>query len=120
MTGNARKRPSAVDTLGLLLVVLVTGADVHDAVAGRKLAAQLKRTNFPRLKKIWVDSKYHHYALYAHIRAEALGATIAELMAEVESDDQPPSEPPSIPRGRPRRRTREGDGEEHEGNEGGR
>ena len=34
MTGNARKRHIAVDTLGLLLVVIVTGAEVHDAVAG--------------------------------------------------------------------------------------
>jgi putative transposase len=33
MTGNSRKRHIAVDTLGLLLVVLVTGAEVHDAVA---------------------------------------------------------------------------------------
>jgi putative transposase len=32
-TGNSRKRHIVVDTLGLLLVVLVTAGDVHDAVA---------------------------------------------------------------------------------------
>ena len=31
MTGNARKRHIAFDTLGLLLLVSVTGAQVHDA-----------------------------------------------------------------------------------------
>src|SRR5215211_72104 len=41
MTGNSRKRHIAVDTLGLLLVVLVTSAAVHDAVAGMELATQL-------------------------------------------------------------------------------
>ena len=57
MTGNARKRHIAVDTLGLLLVVLVTSAAVHDAVAGMALASQLNRTNYPRLRKSWAESK---------------------------------------------------------------
>jgi putative transposase len=81
MTGNARKRHIAVDTLGLLLVVLVTGAEVHDAVAGMELASQLNRTNFPRLKKIWADSKYHNYALYAHIKDNVDGSWELEVVS---------------------------------------
>lgn len=68
LTGNARKRHIAVDTLGLLLIVVVTGAQVHDAVAAMELASHLNRTNYPRLAKIWADSKYHNHALYAHIK----------------------------------------------------
>jgi putative transposase len=49
-TGNARKRHIAVDTLGLLLVVAVTGADVHDAVGALKVVSQLNRTNYPQLR----------------------------------------------------------------------
>src|SRR4051794_12222137 len=59
-TGNSRKRHIAVDTIGLLLVVLVTSGEVHDAVAAMKLASRLDRTNYPRLAKIWADSKYHN------------------------------------------------------------
>jgi putative transposase len=81
MTGNARKRHIAVDTLGLLLVVLVTGAEVHDAVAGMKLASHLNRTNYPRLKKIWADSKYHNHALYAHIKENVDGAWELEIVS---------------------------------------
>src|SRR5262249_4243977 len=74
MTGNARKRHIAVDTLGLLLVVLVTGAEPHAAGPARERASQLNRANSPRLKKIWVDSKYHNYALYPHIKAHVAGS----------------------------------------------
>jgi putative transposase len=81
MTGKARKRHIAVDTLGLLLVVLVTGAEVHDAVAGAKLASHLNRTNYPRLKKVWADSKYHNHALYAHIRDYVDGTWELEIVS---------------------------------------
>ena len=72
-TGNARKRHIAVDTLGLVLAVLVTSAAVHDAVAALELAAELDRTNYPRLRKIWADSKYHNRDLYAHIKENVDG-----------------------------------------------
>jgi putative transposase len=81
MTGNARKRHIAVDTLGLLLLVVVTGADVHDAVAGMQLASHLNRTNYPRLKKIWADSKYHNHALYAHLKEHVDGSWELEIVS---------------------------------------
>lgn len=81
MTGNSRKRHIVVDTLGLLMVVLVTGAEVHDAVAARKLASHLDRTNYPRLLKIWADSKYHNHALYAHIKENVDGTWELEIVS---------------------------------------
>ena len=64
---TGRKRHIAVDTLGLLLAVVVTSAAVDDAAAAPQLLQQLDRTNYPRLQRIWADSKYHNYQLYAWI-----------------------------------------------------
>jgi putative transposase len=86
MTGNARKRHIAVDTLGLLLVVAVTGAEVHDAEAAQQLASHLNRTNYPRLRKMWADSKYHNHALYAHIKDHVDGSWELEIVS------RPPTE----------------------------
>ena len=61
---TGRKRHIAVDTLGLLLAVVVTSAAVDDAAAAPKVLAQLKQRDFPRLKIVWADSKYHNYDLY--------------------------------------------------------
>ena len=54
---KGRKRHIAIDTLGLLLVVLVTAASVHDTVGGRDLVKQLA-AGFPTVSKAWVDSGY--------------------------------------------------------------
>lgn len=81
MTGNARKRHIAVDTLGLLLFVLVTSAAVQDAEAAMPVASHLNRTNYPRLRKIWVDSKYHNHALYAHIKDNVDGTWKLEVVS---------------------------------------
>jgi putative transposase len=80
-TGNSRKRHIAVDTVGLLLVVLVTAGDVHDPVAAIGLASRLNRTNYPRLRKIWADSKYHNHALYAHIKDNVDGSWELEIVS---------------------------------------
>jgi putative transposase len=81
MTGNARKRHIAVDTMGLLLFVVVTGAEVHDAAAAMKLASHLSRTNYPRLRKVWADSKYHNHELYAHIKDDVDGSWELEIVS---------------------------------------
>lgn len=54
---KGRKRHIAIDTLGLLLVVLVTAASVHDTAGGRDLVKQLA-DGFPKVTKAWVDSGY--------------------------------------------------------------
>lgn len=61
---TGRKRHIVVDTLGLLLAVVVTSAAVDDAAAAPQALQQLTRTDYPRLKVIWADGKYHNYNLY--------------------------------------------------------
>jgi putative transposase len=73
ITGHGRKRHIIVDSLGLLLLVTVTSAAVEDAAAALKMVSKLDRSNYPRLKKIWADSKYHNYALYAQINDHVEG-----------------------------------------------
>jgi putative transposase len=54
---KGRKRHIAVDTLGLLLVVVVTAASVQDRDGAKLLFSRLKST-FPRLKHFWADGSY--------------------------------------------------------------
>ncbi len=54
---KGRKRHVLVDTLGLLLSVYVTPAEVQDRIGARCLLAGLKPF-VPRLKKIWADGAY--------------------------------------------------------------
>jgi putative transposase len=54
---KGRKRHIAVDTLGLLLMIVVTAASLQDANSADVIGARM-RGNFPRLKKIWVDAGY--------------------------------------------------------------
>jgi putative transposase len=54
---KGRKRHLLVDTLGLLLAVYVTPADLHDSRGARCLRAFLAPL-VPRLKKIWADAAY--------------------------------------------------------------
>jgi putative transposase len=62
-----RKRHIAVDTLGLLLVVAVTAADVPDAVGARAVLKQLTKRSFPRLEAVRADSAYGKYRLPAWV-----------------------------------------------------
>ena len=49
---HGRKRHILVDTLGLLLAVVVTAANVDDARAAQKLFAQVRGRDFPRLRHL--------------------------------------------------------------------
>lgn len=60
---SGRKRHLFVDTLGLLLAVLVTAANVDDAAAAPPLLQQVTPDMVPRLIKVWADSKYHNHQL---------------------------------------------------------
>jgi putative transposase len=56
---NGRKRHIIVDTLGLLLMVLVTSADVQDRSGAKQLLSRLhEQLALPRLKLIWADGGY--------------------------------------------------------------
>ena len=65
---SGRKRNIAVDTCGFLMAVCVCAASVDDAVAARAVIAQLTLDKFPRLQKLWADSKYHNHDLYAWLQ----------------------------------------------------
>lgn len=56
---KGRKRHIVVDTLGLLLLVLVTTGDVQDRPGGKQLLTQLdQRLQLPRLQLLWADGGY--------------------------------------------------------------
>lgn len=54
---KGRKRHIATDVLGLILVLIVTAASVHDTVGGRELIDRVAAAQ-PRVTKAWVDSGY--------------------------------------------------------------
>ncbi len=66
---SGRKRHIVVDSLGLLLAVLVTKADVADAVAARQVLVPLTYQRFPRLRLVRADSAYGRYGLPAWVAA---------------------------------------------------
>jgi putative transposase len=61
---NGRKRHLLVDSMGMLLAVLVTGAQVDDAAAAKELLEMVESEAFPRLETVYADNKYHNYSLY--------------------------------------------------------
>lgn len=75
---TGRKRHIAVDSLGLLLVVAVTTADVADAVAAKQVLGQLTAERFPRLRVVRADSAYGRYGLPAWV--EGLGHWMLQLI----------------------------------------
>ena len=59
-----------VDTLGLVLKVLVTEANIADRDGGRWLLTSLDPQRFPRLRKIWVDGSYSGTDYLADLKQE--------------------------------------------------
>jgi putative transposase len=70
---NGRKRHVLVDTIGLLLVVLITSAALDDGAAAIKLLTQISADDFPRLTVIFGDSKYHNHDLAAWLKEHRPG-----------------------------------------------
>ena len=64
---TGRKRHIIVDSLGLLLAVVVTAADVDDAAAAPQVLVQLEGQPLPRLRRVYTDAKYHNHALYGWV-----------------------------------------------------
>jgi putative transposase len=62
---KGRKRHLLVDTLGLVIVLLITSAALDDSVAAPKLLQLIEPQDFPRLKTIFADNKYHNHSLQA-------------------------------------------------------
>src|SRR5919201_809942 len=70
---KGRKRHLLVDTLGLLLVVLITKASLDDGAAAALLFSQVHPYHFPRLVTIFADQKYHNHALDAWMAEHRTG-----------------------------------------------
>lgn len=65
---RGRKRPIVTDTLGRLLVVLVTAANRDDGTTAPRLLTELRAAQFPRLSVVWADAKYHNDTPAAWLR----------------------------------------------------
>ena len=65
---SGRKRHLLVDTLGLLMAVVVTAANVDDGAAAPRLLAQVSPQDYPRLTTIFGDNKYHHHQLASWLK----------------------------------------------------
>jgi putative transposase len=68
---DGRKRHIVVDSMGLLLAVLVTAADVDDARAAAELFARLEGQPMGKVVRMYGDNKYHNYALYEWVETNA-------------------------------------------------
>jgi putative transposase len=68
---DGRKRHIVVDSMGLLLAVLVTAADVDDAKAASDLFARLDGQPMGKVVRMDADSKYHNFDLYQWVEENA-------------------------------------------------
>jgi len=68
---NGRKRHIVVDSMGLLLAVLVTAANVDDAEAASELFGRLDGQPVSRVGRMLADNKYHNYDLYDWVERNA-------------------------------------------------
>src|SRR3954463_9353464 len=65
---TGRKRHIIVDTLGLLIVVLVTIASADDGTIAPEVLRKLTAEHLTRLKLLWADGRYHNHALEAWLK----------------------------------------------------
>src|SRR3982750_3140692 len=68
---DGRKRHIVVDSMGLLLAVLVTAANVDDAKAAPELFARLTGQPMGKVVRMYADNKYHNFALYQWVEDNA-------------------------------------------------
>ncbi len=60
---KGRKRHIVVDTMGLLLAVTVTAANLDDGTHASRVLGKLARASYPRLQVVLADNKYHNQTL---------------------------------------------------------
>src|SRR5262245_47913941 len=64
---NGRKRHIIVDSMGLLLAVVVTAANVDDAAAAPAALEQLAGQRLGKMRLVYADQKYHNGDLYGWV-----------------------------------------------------
>ena len=67
---RGRKRHIITDTLGSLLIVVVTAANPDDGATAPRLLAGLPAAAFPRLAVVWADRKYRNSQLDAWLAGQ--------------------------------------------------
>jgi putative transposase len=70
---KGRKRHIVTDTLGLLLVVLVTSAKLDDGAAASLVMSKMDPKDYPRLAALFADQKYHNHEFEKWLREERPG-----------------------------------------------
>jgi putative transposase len=70
------KRHLVVDTLGLLLVVLVTAASADDGTTAPEVLSRLTAEHRTRLDLLWADQKYRNHRLDAWMKESGAGYRI--------------------------------------------
>jgi putative transposase len=68
---DGRKRHIVVDSMGLLLAVLVTAANVDDAQAAPQLFHRLEGQPMGKVSRMFGDNKYHNFTLYEWVETNA-------------------------------------------------
>jgi putative transposase len=82
---KGRKRHIVVDTLGLLLAVTVTAANLDDGTHASKVLEKLNDSKYPRLKVIFGDNKYQNKILARWMREQQIPYRI-EIASKVEGE----------------------------------
>src|SRR3954453_2031911 len=70
------KRHIVVDTLGLLLVAVVSAASADDGTFAPEVLSRLTAEHCTRLELVWADSKYHNHRLYGYLEDSGAGYRI--------------------------------------------
>jgi putative transposase len=73
---SGRKRHSVVDSLGLLLAVAVTSAALDDGSHAWRVLRKLAPADYPRLRLLWADNKYHNKQLQRWLQQQDVGYVI--------------------------------------------
>ena len=73
---TGRKRHIVVDTLGLLLVVVVSAASADDGTFAPEVLSRLTPEHRTRLEVLWADSKYHNRHLNRWLAKSGVGYRI--------------------------------------------
>jgi putative transposase len=73
---RGRKRHIVVDTLGLLLVVVVSAASADDGTFAPEVLGELTAEHRSRLELVWADGKYHNHGLNRWLEQSRAGYVI--------------------------------------------
>jgi putative transposase len=87
---KGRKRHIVVDTMGLLMAVVVTAANLDDGTHASKVLGKVTPGKFPRLKVIFGDNKYNNRQLNRWLE-------IHEMPYRIEVSTKPEGEAKFVP-----------------------